>query len=129
MNNHSHDTFAFVVFMNDIDSNGNPLFTKTEISLDGQTFGLQISVAAARDMMCLNFPVLCVVKKKKKKLLCFCEFIIPWQLPILISRALLHITCFIILASGVSVNTDVSNLAQSRWPQWRNSAAQKEGRR
>ena len=66
MNNHSHDTFAFVVFMNDIDSNGNPLFTKTEISLDGQTFGLQISVAAARDMMCLNFPVLCVVKKKKK---------------------------------------------------------------
>lgn len=67
MNNHSHDTFAFVVFMNNIDSIGNPLFTKTEISLDGQAFGLQISVAAARDMMCLNFPVLCVIKKKKKK--------------------------------------------------------------
>ena len=64
MNNHSHDTFTFVVFMNDINSNGNPLFTKTEFSLDGQTFGLQISVAASRDTMCLNFPVLCVVKKK-----------------------------------------------------------------
>lgn len=53
MNNHSHDTFAFVVFMNNNDSNGNPLFkAKTEILVDGQAFGLKISVAVARDMMC-----------------------------------------------------------------------------
>lgn len=51
-----------------------------------------------QEIWCVKTSLFFVVSKKKKKknLLCFFDFRIQWQLPILITCALLHITCFII---------------------------------
>lgn len=56
MNNNNYGTFALIVFRNSINSTGNPLFMKTEISFDGPAFGLQISVGPRKRCDVLKVP-------------------------------------------------------------------------